>query len=176
MSPSGNYLVHSVLPPGPCSCYCSSQEYPFLFSGSPNSALSPRSILLVCQLCQGSQRLPQHGAPEVSFCSLTSHLCPGKMVPVTHLAQVGRLPGEGDSLCRRMAKGVGGWGGLWALTVASLTLLNAMLFLPPPSFPLPTPGLPDLVPDPNYVQASTYVQRAHLYSLRCAAEEKCLAR
>ncbi|KAI1904324.1 hypothetical protein AGOR_G00004490 [Albula goreensis] len=35
-------------------------------------------------------------------------------------------------------------------------------------------GLPDLVPDPNYVQASTYVQRAHLYSLRCAAEEKCL--
>ncbi|EHH24327.1 Lysyl oxidase-like protein 1 [Macaca mulatta] len=36
-------------------------------------------------------------------------------------------------------------------------------------------SLPDLVPDPNYVQASTYVQRAHLYSLRCAAEEKCLA-
>ncbi|NWS30580.1 LOXL1 oxidase, partial [Polioptila caerulea] len=36
-------------------------------------------------------------------------------------------------------------------------------------------GLPDLVPDPNYVQASTYVQRAPLYSLRCAAEEKCLA-
>lgn len=36
-------------------------------------------------------------------------------------------------------------------------------------------GLPDLVPDPNYVQASTYIQRAHLYSLRCAAEEKCLA-
>uniref|UniRef100_A0A8C4YQ55 protein-lysine 6-oxidase n=1 Tax=Gopherus evgoodei TaxID=1825980 RepID=A0A8C4YQ55_9SAUR len=35
--------------------------------------------------------------------------------------------------------------------------------------------LPDLVPDPNYVQASTYIQRAHLYSLRCAAEEKCLA-
>ncbi|ELR44867.1 Lysyl oxidase-like protein 1 [Bos mutus] len=39
----------------------------------------------------------------------------------------------------------------------------------------PRAGLPDLVPDPNYVQASTYVQRAHLYSLRCAAEEKCLA-
>lgn len=37
-------------------------------------------------------------------------------------------------------------------------------------------GLPDLVPDPNYVQASTYIQKAHLYSLRCAAEEKCLAR
>ncbi|NWW48282.1 LOXL1 oxidase, partial [Pedionomus torquatus] len=37
-------------------------------------------------------------------------------------------------------------------------------------------GLPDLVPDPNYVQASTYVQRARLDSLRCAAEEKCLAR
>ncbi|XP_072349003.1 lysyl oxidase homolog 1-like [Scyliorhinus torazame] len=36
-------------------------------------------------------------------------------------------------------------------------------------------GLPDLVPDPYYVQASTYVHRSHLYSLRCAAEEKCLA-
>ncbi|XP_023672825.2 lysyl oxidase homolog 1-like [Paramormyrops kingsleyae] len=36
-------------------------------------------------------------------------------------------------------------------------------------------GLPDLVPDPYYVQASTYIQHAHLYSLRCAAEEKCLA-
>ncbi|XP_023130677.2 lysyl oxidase homolog 1 [Amphiprion ocellaris] len=36
-------------------------------------------------------------------------------------------------------------------------------------------GLPDLVPDPNYVQASTYVQRVHMYSLRCAAEEKCLS-
>ncbi|XP_038145738.1 lysyl oxidase homolog 1 [Cyprinodon tularosa] len=36
-------------------------------------------------------------------------------------------------------------------------------------------GLPDLVPDPNYVQASTYIQRAHMYSLRCAAEEKCLS-
>ncbi|XP_030621561.1 lysyl oxidase homolog 1 [Chanos chanos] len=36
-------------------------------------------------------------------------------------------------------------------------------------------GLPDLVPDPNYVQASTYIQRAHMYSLRCAAEEQCLA-
>ncbi|XP_068059769.1 lysyl oxidase homolog 1 [Anomalospiza imberbis] len=42
--------------------------------------------------------------------------------------------------------------------------------------PIPFPaGLPDLVPDPSYVQASTYVQRAHLYSLRCAAEERCLA-
>ncbi|XP_029314054.1 lysyl oxidase homolog 1 isoform X2 [Cottoperca gobio] len=36
-------------------------------------------------------------------------------------------------------------------------------------------GLPDLVPDANYVQASTYIQRAHMYSLRCAAEEKCLS-
>uniref|UniRef100_A0A8C3ANP6 protein-lysine 6-oxidase n=1 Tax=Cyclopterus lumpus TaxID=8103 RepID=A0A8C3ANP6_CYCLU len=36
-------------------------------------------------------------------------------------------------------------------------------------------GLPDLVPDPNYVQASTYIQKAHMYSLRCAAEEKCLS-
>ncbi|XP_069505506.1 lysyl oxidase homolog 1-like [Ambystoma mexicanum] len=37
-------------------------------------------------------------------------------------------------------------------------------------------GLPDLVPDPYFIQASTYVQRAQLYSLRCAAEENCLAR
>uniref|UniRef100_A0A8C4QEG6 Lysyl oxidase homolog n=1 Tax=Eptatretus burgeri TaxID=7764 RepID=A0A8C4QEG6_EPTBU len=37
-------------------------------------------------------------------------------------------------------------------------------------------GLPDLVPDPYYIQVSTYIQRAHLYSLRCAAEENCLAR
>ncbi|CAN0260208.1 unnamed protein product [Lampetra fluviatilis] len=36
-------------------------------------------------------------------------------------------------------------------------------------------ALPDLVPDPYYIQVSTYIQRAHLYSLRCAAEEKCLA-
>nr|XP_061820452.1 lysyl oxidase homolog 1-like [Nerophis lumbriciformis] len=36
-------------------------------------------------------------------------------------------------------------------------------------------GLPDLVPDPNYIQASTYIQRARMYSLRCAAEEKCLS-
>uniref|UniRef100_UPI00358F05DE protein-lysine 6-oxidase-like n=1 Tax=Myxine glutinosa TaxID=7769 RepID=UPI00358F05DE len=36
--------------------------------------------------------------------------------------------------------------------------------------------LPDLVPDPYYIQVSTYIQRAHLYSLRCAAEENCLAR
>nr|XP_020448125.1 lysyl oxidase homolog 1-like [Monopterus albus] len=36
-------------------------------------------------------------------------------------------------------------------------------------------GLPDLIPDHNYVQASTYIQRAHMYSLRCAAEENCLS-
>ncbi|XP_034027233.1 protein-lysine 6-oxidase [Thalassophryne amazonica] len=36
-------------------------------------------------------------------------------------------------------------------------------------------GLPDLVPDPYYIQSSTYVQRAPMYSLRCAAEENCLA-
>ncbi|KAG8144944.1 hypothetical protein E2320_013342 [Naja naja] len=42
--------------------------------------------------------------------------------------------------------------------------------VPNSCFPI---GLPDLVPDPNYVQASTYVQRAHLYSP--AQEEKCLA-
>ncbi|CAL9701988.1 unnamed protein product [Knipowitschia caucasica] len=38
-----------------------------------------------------------------------------------------------------------------------------------------TRDLPDLVPDPNYVQASVYIQRAHMYSLRCASEEKCLS-
>lgn len=36
-------------------------------------------------------------------------------------------------------------------------------------------GLPDLVPDPYYIQASTYVQRMPMYNLRCAAEENCLA-
>ncbi|KAJ8380972.1 hypothetical protein SKAU_G00017500 [Synaphobranchus kaupii] len=36
-------------------------------------------------------------------------------------------------------------------------------------------GLPDLVPDPYYIQASTYVQRVPMYNLRCAAEENCLA-
>ncbi|KAM9742998.1 protein-lysine 6-oxidase [Menidia menidia] len=36
-------------------------------------------------------------------------------------------------------------------------------------------GLPDLVPDPYYIQISTYVQRAPMYNLRCAAEENCLA-
>lgn len=37
-------------------------------------------------------------------------------------------------------------------------------------------GLPDLVPDPYYIQASAYVQRAPMYNLRCAAEENCLSR
>ncbi|XP_038123595.1 protein-lysine 6-oxidase [Cyprinodon tularosa] len=36
-------------------------------------------------------------------------------------------------------------------------------------------GLPDLVPDPYYIQASVYVQRAPMYNLRCAAEENCLS-
>ncbi|KAJ3604528.1 hypothetical protein NHX12_029268 [Muraenolepis orangiensis] len=36
-------------------------------------------------------------------------------------------------------------------------------------------GLPDLVPDPYYIEASSYVQRLPLYNLRCAAEERCLA-
>lgn len=35
-------------------------------------------------------------------------------------------------------------------------------------------GLPDLVPDPYYIQIATYVQRVPMYSLRCAAEENCL--
>lgn len=36
-------------------------------------------------------------------------------------------------------------------------------------------GLPDLVPDPYYIQASSYVQRVPMYNLRCAAEENCLS-
>ncbi|XP_056109298.1 protein-lysine 6-oxidase isoform X2 [Rhinichthys klamathensis goyatoka] len=36
-------------------------------------------------------------------------------------------------------------------------------------------GLPDLVGDPYYIQASAYVQRVPMYNLRCAAEENCLA-
>ncbi|XP_041060629.1 lysyl oxidase-like 5a isoform X2 [Carcharodon carcharias] len=37
-------------------------------------------------------------------------------------------------------------------------------------------GLPDLIPDPYYIQASMYIQRVHMYALRCAAEENCLSR
>lgn len=37
-------------------------------------------------------------------------------------------------------------------------------------------GLPDLVPDPYYIQASAYVQSVPMYNLRCAAEENCLSR
>ncbi|KAK1892976.1 Protein-lysine 6-oxidase [Dissostichus eleginoides] len=36
-------------------------------------------------------------------------------------------------------------------------------------------GLPDLVPDPYYIQIGTYIQRMPMYNLRCAAEENCLA-
>ncbi|XP_022617879.1 protein-lysine 6-oxidase-like [Seriola dumerili] len=36
-------------------------------------------------------------------------------------------------------------------------------------------GLPDLVPDPYYIQASAYVQRVPMYNLRCSAEENCLS-
>ncbi|KAJ3606075.1 hypothetical protein NHX12_028118 [Muraenolepis orangiensis] len=36
-------------------------------------------------------------------------------------------------------------------------------------------GLPDLVPDPYYIQASAYVQRVPMYNLRCAGEENCLS-
>ncbi|KAM9831413.1 lysyl oxidase-like 5a [Neosynchiropus ocellatus] len=37
-------------------------------------------------------------------------------------------------------------------------------------------GLPDLVPDPYYIQAASYLQRVQMYALRCAAEENCLSR
>uniref|UniRef100_A0A3P8U610 Lysyl oxidase homolog n=1 Tax=Amphiprion percula TaxID=161767 RepID=A0A3P8U610_AMPPE len=36
-------------------------------------------------------------------------------------------------------------------------------------------GLPDLVPDPYYIQIASYVQRMSMFNLRCAAEENCLA-
>ncbi|XP_029939056.1 lysyl oxidase-like 5a isoform X2 [Salarias fasciatus] len=34
----------------------------------------------------------------------------------------------------------------------------------------------DLVPDPYYIQAASYIQRVQMYALRCAAEENCLSR
>nr|XP_020468692.1 protein-lysine 6-oxidase-like [Monopterus albus] len=37
-------------------------------------------------------------------------------------------------------------------------------------------GLPDLVPDPYYIQAACYIQKVQMYALRCAAEENCLSR
>nr|XP_015826789.2 lysyl oxidase-like 5a isoform X1 [Nothobranchius furzeri] len=37
-------------------------------------------------------------------------------------------------------------------------------------------GLPDLIPDPYYIQAASYIQRVQMYALRCAAEENCLSR
>ncbi|KAM9762457.1 lysyl oxidase-like 5a [Menidia menidia] len=37
-------------------------------------------------------------------------------------------------------------------------------------------GLPDLIPDPFYIQAASYIQRVQMYALRCAAEENCLSR
>uniref|UniRef100_A0A3B3UFT3 Lysyl oxidase homolog n=1 Tax=Poecilia latipinna TaxID=48699 RepID=A0A3B3UFT3_9TELE len=36
--------------------------------------------------------------------------------------------------------------------------------------------LPDLIPDPYYIQAASYIQRVQMYALRCAAEENCLSR
>ena len=89
-----------------------------------------RPVSQIWLMSQETQRSQQHGIPEVSPCSLTSltpHLSLGRMVQITHLAHIGRLPGGSDSLCRgrRTAQGVWGWGGLWALNLTSLTLLNA---------------------------------------------------
>lgn len=53
----------------------------------------------------------------------------------------------------------------------SLTDCNQNVFNVPVRFT----GLPDLVPDPYYIQIATYVQRMPMYNLRCAAEENCLA-
>uniref|UniRef100_A0A8C6VG37 Lysyl oxidase homolog n=1 Tax=Naja naja TaxID=35670 RepID=A0A8C6VG37_NAJNA len=47
-----------------------------------------------------------------------------------------------------------------------------ILLLPGLSFS----GLPDLVPDPYFLQASTYIEKVQMYALECAAEENCLAR
>ncbi|XP_051980046.1 lysyl oxidase-like 5a [Xyrauchen texanus] len=35
--------------------------------------------------------------------------------------------------------------------------------------------LPDVIPDPYYIQAASYIQRVQMYALRCAAEENCLS-
>ncbi|XP_063056229.1 lysyl oxidase-like 5a [Engraulis encrasicolus] len=52
--------------------------------------------------------------------------------------------------------------------------------LPPPASGYGTRyfhhGLPDLIPDPYYIQAASYIQRVQMYALRCAAEENCLSR
>ncbi|XP_068599378.1 lysyl oxidase-like 5a [Brachionichthys hirsutus] len=57
---------------------------------------------------------------------------------------------------------------------------NRMDALPPPGPGYGTRlfhnGLPDLVPDPYYIQAASYIQRVQMYALRCAAEENCLSR
>ncbi|XP_037106614.1 lysyl oxidase-like 5a [Syngnathus acus] len=37
-------------------------------------------------------------------------------------------------------------------------------------------GLPDLIPDPYYIQAASYIQRVQMFALHCAAEENCLSR
>lgn len=55
-----------------------------------------------------------------------------------------------------------------------LVFLLIGLYLVPPC-PVAV-GLPDLVPDPYYIQASAYAQRVPMYNLRCAAEENCLSR
>ncbi|KAK7889513.1 hypothetical protein WMY93_025073 [Mugilogobius chulae] len=36
-------------------------------------------------------------------------------------------------------------------------------------------GLPDLIPDPYYIQSASYIHRMQMYALRCAAEENCLS-
>ncbi|XP_077464023.1 lysyl oxidase-like 5a isoform X1 [Stigmatopora argus] len=37
-------------------------------------------------------------------------------------------------------------------------------------------GLPDLIPDPYYIQAASYIQKVQMFALHCAAEENCLSR
>lgn len=55
-------------------------------------------------------------------------------------------------------------------------LLHLYIFMGYNIIPFSLLGLPDLVPDPYYIQASAYVQRSPMYNLRCAAEENCLSR
>lgn len=54
------------------------------------------------------------------------------------------------------------------ITIIALRILSVYLIFPA--------GLPDLVPDPYYIQTASYIQRVQMYALRCAAEENCLSR
>ncbi|KAK2118236.1 hypothetical protein P7K49_005123 [Saguinus oedipus] len=88
--------------------------------------------------------------------------------------QYGKLPqGRGKHQCTWSPT-------VWLLDVAAWARRAPVLADPiPPPAPAEAAlesSLPDLVADPYYIQASTYVQKMSMYNLRCAAEENCLAR